>query len=265
MEGLGTINSGRVAIASCVLCLLLAGCNDGGGKANASDDTPKFAYSGDIGPGFWGELTSAWENCSVDTRQSPIDISDTAVDDTLEPLALDVQGTPLRIFNDGHTIEEEYEEGSTLTFEGTTYDLRQFHFHALSEHAIEGERGVMELHAVFGNESSGDLAVIGMLYEIGEENEFLAQFDDRLPVMKDDEIDDAGTDIDLAEGLTDTAEYYTYSGSLTTPPCSPIVTWIVLKERAQLSAQQFKAFRDILGNDFRPLQERNGRTIRATS
>ena len=123
----------------------------------------------------------------------------------------------------------------------------------------------MELHAVFRNDESGNVAVIGMLYEIGAENDFLALFDNRLPVKKDDEINDGATEIDLSEGLTNTAGYYTYAGSLTTPPCAPIVTFIVLKEPAQLSADQFKAFRDILGNDFRPLQARNGRTIRVTS
>lgn len=211
-----------------------------------------------------GELAPEWENCSLDSRQSPIDLSASIVDEALTPLVLNLHGTPLAICNDGHTIEQEYEAGSTLSFEGVTYDLLQFHFHTLSEHTIDGERGAMELHAVFRNDASGDLAVIGMLYDVGEENEFLALFDDRLPVKKGDETDDAGTEVDLAEGLTDAAEYYTYPGSLTTPPCSPIVTWIVLKERAELSADQFKAFRDILGNDFRPLQERNGRTIRTT-
>jgi carbonic anhydrase len=252
-----------VAMGS-VLTVLMAGCSDGGGEAAASDETPAFGYSGDIGPGFWGELTAQWQNCSSDSRQSPIDISDPTVDTTLEPLALDLHGTPLKIFNNGYTIEQEYEEGGTLTFEGVTYDLRQFHFHTLSEHTIDGARGVMELHAVFRNAASGNLAVIGVLYEIGAENEFLALFDDRLPRKKDDVTADNGTEIDVAEALTDTAEYYTYPGSLTTPPCSPIVTWIVLKKPAELSMQQFRAFRDILGNDFRPLLERNGRTIRAT-
>lgn len=264
MEELRRKGFGWLVIVAGLAGLVLAGCSDGGGKGGASDEVPQFEYSGDNGPGFWGELTTAWANCAVDARQSPIDLSAATVDEALEPLSLDLHGTPLAIFNDGHTIEQEYENGSTLAFAGITYDLLQFHFHTLSEHTIEGERGAMELHAVFRNEASGNLAVIGMLYEIGKENEFLALFDDRLPVKKGDEVDDEGTEVDLAEGLTDTAEYYTYPGSLTTPPCSPIVTWIVLKERAELSADQFKAFRDILGNDFRPLQERNGRTIRTT-
>ena len=255
----------RFAMVGGLLGLLVAGCGDGNGKADASDETPQFDYAGDAGPGFWGELTPQWENCSTDTRQSPIDISDATVDPDLEPLALDLHGTPLKIFNNGHTIQQEYEGGSTLTFEGVTYGLRQFHFHTLAEHTVDGQRGVMELHAVFRNDESGNVAVIGMLYEIGAENDFLALFDNRLPVKKDDEINDGATEIDLSEGLTNTAGYYTYAGSLTTPPCAPIVTFIVLKEPAQLSADQFKAFRDILGNDFRPLQARNGRTIRVTS
>ena len=99
----------RFAMVGGLLGLLVAGCGDGNGKADASDETPQFDYAGDAGPGFWGELTPQWENCSTDTRQSPIDISDATVDPDLEPLALDLHGTPLKIFNNGHTIQQEYE------------------------------------------------------------------------------------------------------------------------------------------------------------
>src|SRR5262245_6905737 len=115
----------------------------------------EFSYSGDNGPGFWGELDPAWVNCSEDQRQSPIDIEQAVRDATLGPVELDLHATEINLVNNGHTIEQEYQPGSALTFEGVVYELKQFHFHTLSEHAINGERGVMELHVVFANAATG--------------------------------------------------------------------------------------------------------------
>ena len=85
-----------------------------------------------------------------------------------------------------------------------------------------------------------------------------------LPTKSGDEVNVPSQMINVAGALTNTSRYYTYPGSLTTPPCTETVTWFVLHEYAQLSSEQFDAFRHILGNNFRPLQKRNGRTIRST-
>ncbi len=223
----------------------------------------EFSYSGDEGPGFWGELDLEWENCSADLRQSPIDIEKAVRDALLGPLDLDLHETEINLINNGHTIEQEYEPGSTLTFEGVVYELKEFHFHTLSEHVIFGKRGVMELHAVFRNAETGNLAVIGQLYELGKENKFLASFDQMLPRKKGDHTS-AMTEINVEDGFKNTKGYYTYPGSRTTPPCSPIVTWIVLKQRATMSEEQFHRFNDIMGHNFRPLQALNDRTIRSS-
>jgi carbonic anhydrase len=246
---------------------LMAGLAVGGlvgaGHAHAAD----FAYAGDAGPGFWAELDPAWEACAgAGGRQSPIDLSQVAVDPGLEPLQLEVEHTPIALLNNGHVIEEAYEPGSTLRFEGVVYHLEQFHFHTLSEHTVRGQYGAMELHAVFKDDlvNTTKIAVVGMRYTIGSDNRFLAALlAHGLPEKAGDHVDAVDT-INLADGLTDTAAYYTYPGSLTTPPCSENVTWIVLTRVAELSTQQFEAFRHILGNDFRPLQERNGRVVRVT-
>lgn len=224
----------------------------------------EFLYTGDKGPAFWGELNPDWEAClGKGGMQSPIDINNVRNDWRLSPLKLHLDETEIHMINNGHAIELEYEEGSTLKFEGVVYDLLQFHFHTLSEHTVEGNHGAMELHAVFKNMESGKLAVIGMLYSIGSENHFLQELIDAgLPKKEGDET--LAWDINLDDGLTNTSSYYTYQGSLTTPPCSEIVTWIVLKQAAEMSEQQFQEFRKILGNDFRPLQERNNREVRAT-
>ena len=239
----------------------LVGCTDDNNSSGASHAS--FAYTGDTGPGFWAELDEANASCLTDTRQSPIDITHPVADGSLTALVLDLHETAIHMINNGHTLELEYHEGSTLTLGGVAYDLLQFHFHTLSEHAINGERGAMELHAVFKDVTTGKLAVMGMLFNVGAENAFLAELIGHLPT-KSGEVDESEAEINLADALTDTSAYYTYDGSLTTPPCSPIVTWIVLKNAATLSSTQFDAFREITGNNFRPLQDRNGREVRAT-
>jgi len=237
-------------------------------SAQAGESTPVFAYSGDNGPGFWGEVPG-WEACSGTApteRQSPIDINPIVVDRRLTPLQLDLEETPLSLTNNGHTIEQEYEPGSTLALDGLTYELTQFHFHTLSEHTVAGHHGVMELHAVFADPASDKKAVVGMLYEIGKTNRFIsALIANGLPKKSGDEVADPAKLINVGKALTSTARYYTYPGSLTTTPCSERVTWLVLHDFAQLSEEQFEAFRTILGNNFRPLQKLNRRRIRSTA
>jgi carbonic anhydrase len=256
------MKSGQWLRHSMCASVLLATCFTG--ELASADE---FSYSGDRGPGFWSE-TPGWEACGRSTepgaRQTPIDIRDTIADPRLRRLDLHILATQISLLNNGHTIEQEYENGSELVLSGSVYELQQFHFHTLSEHAVHGHRGVMEQHAVFKNLTDNTMAVVGVIYEIGRSSRFLDRLIDAgLPRKSGDETH-ASRSIDLADGLTDTAAYYSYAGSLTTPPCSETVRWFVLKQAATLSKAQFKAFNRILGNNFRPLQERNGRIIRST-
>ena len=230
-------------------------------------DAQEFQYSGDDGPAHWSGLNPEWEACAGpegSARQSPINIRKVSFDKSLTRLDLLLYPATIDIFNNGHTIEQHYDgTGSSIYFEGTQYELQQFHFHTLSEHTIGGDHGVMELHAVF---SSGNTnLVLGMLFEIGSHaNSFIEKLIGAgLPERNGDttETDDP---INLADALTNTRSYYTYEGSLTTPPCSETVTWVVLTRPARLSRAQFESFRRILGNNFRPLQALNGRVVRAT-
>lgn len=237
------------------------------GSTKAQDT--EFTYNGDTGPGYWSELESDWSACAgtaSDARQSPINIDQAQLDRNLKPLQLELFPTTIRIFNNGHTIQQHYDgTGSMVHFEGRVYELLQFHFHTLSEHAVSGERGDMELHAVFQERGSGDKLVVGMLFEVGKKNNAFLQtlIDAGLP-RKNGQETDTTTMINLVDALTSTSSYFTYHGSLTTPPCSENVTWVVLAKPAKLSQTQYQSFRRILGNDFRPLQELNRRTVRAT-
>ena len=238
---------------------------------SASPSVHAFEYSGSEGPAFWSELPGAEACAGVEAtaRQSPIDITDPVVDRALDELQLQLGSVPLHIANNGHTIEVEYNaesEAGTLFYENTPYTLAQFHFHTLSEHAVNGERGLLEMHAVFRDETGTRAAVVGVIFRLGKENPFLQQMIDAgLPARKDEVVVADGLAINLADGLTDPAKYYAYDGSLTTPPCSETVSWIVLKDVAEMSAAQFAAFRRVLGNNFRPLQALNNRTVRTTT
>jgi carbonic anhydrase len=181
-------------------------------------------------------------------------------------LALRPYPTTIDIFNNGHTIEQHYEDSlRSIRFEGVEYDLKQFHFNTLSEHTIGGEHGVMEMHAVFGS-AEGTNLVVGMLFEVGWYiNPFIQKLIDAgLPETSEAEPTETEDLIDLADALTDTKSYYTYSGSLTTPPCSQTVTWVLLTQPARLHRNQLEAFRSILGNNFRPVQPLNQRVVRVT-
>jgi carbonic anhydrase len=225
----------------------------------------EFSYNGDTGPGFWSTLEEDWEACAASStsHQSPIDIEGVVEDPRLDPLHVVVNQMGYTLTNNGHTIMATPKSGGMLLFNGVFYTLQQFHFHTLSEHIVQGNRGVMELHAVF-TDVNGNNAVVGMLYRIGRPNAFLQQLINAgLPKLTTSPAVTVNHLV-LDEAFTDTARYYTYAGSLTTPPCTENVSWVVLKQWGELSPEQFEAFRTILGNDFRPLQPRNRRVIRAT-
>ena len=256
-----------IAIAA-MLGVGVAAAASGVAADGSAEHGARFAYSGDNGPGFWGQLNPDWAACAGgDGRQSPIDINVVQSDPRLTPLKLTLEATPIALINNGHTIEQEYEPGSTLTFDRVTYHLAQFHFHALSEHTIRGWRGVMELHAVFKDDlvNTRKIAVVAMLYKLGRTNSFLARLSAAGLPSKEGQTVHSPATVNLARGLTDPSAYYTYAGSLTTPPCTENVTWIVLKNPAEMSGVQFKTFDRILGDDFRPLQDRYARIVRATA
>src|SRR4029077_15311885 len=140
-------------------------------SASAAAAEAEFAYSGDEGPGLWAELDPEWAACGggAHARQSPVDIDHARPDRKLHALELQSFPTTVNLFNNGHTIEQHYEEsGSSIDFEGKTYKRLQFPFPYLSEHNVDGKHGALELHAVFQQTESDNKLVIGQIFDIGK-------------------------------------------------------------------------------------------------
>ena len=234
--------------------ILISAC-----KEDTSVDCSVFhwGYEEESGADHWAKCS---EECDGQS-QSPVDLTGAIQDNTLAPLSVDYNDTPINLTNNGHTVEFEYEPGSVLIFNGIQYELLQFHFHAESEHSVSGQLYPLEAHLVHKNVATGNLAVVGLLFETGNENLFFQQFINHLPDEKDEHFQ-LDTLVNVAELLPQDRRYFTYTGSLTTPPCSEIVTWIVLKTPVEISNSQLQLFTNILHNNNRPIQPLHGRIVR---
>ena len=211
------------------------------------------------GPRYWGTLSPEFAACSTGTQQSPINIPADSLVNAGE-LALSYEPTPLTIVNNGHTIEVEYEPGSTFDVAGTTFTLSQFHLHSESEHTLADARLPMELHLVHKS-ADGRLAVIGVLVKVGAENAAWVPVLDNMPAKEGEPEHIAGVSIDATDLLPADKSYYRYNGSLTTPPCTEGVNWFVMKNPVELSQAQIDQFRAIYQDNYRPAQPLNGRTF----
>jgi carbonic anhydrase len=253
-----------------VACVLFLTCGSGI-RLHAQTNSltvaaSQFAFTGDDGPAFWAQSANAPACAPSPTgRQSPIDISRAVPDQRLAPLNLDLVETSFVLNNPGYNVRGLPAIPQELKVNGDPYKMLEIHFHTLSEHTVDGRQGVMELHAVFQDEDSKQLAVIGVIYKIGRPNQFLQKLLAKGLPQKSTSPNKVVGPIDLSKAFTNTSRYYTYGGSLTTPPCSPTVQFFILQDWAEMSPQQFQTFHSVVGNNFRPLQQRNGRVIRVTT
>jgi carbonic anhydrase len=160
----------------------------------------------------------------------------------------------------GHTIQVNYDEGSSITYNETTYQLVQFHFHHPSEHTVNGEPAAMEIHFVH-KDAAGNLAVVGVLLVEGEaDNQAYASVFTHLPA-EESEPQTSDIKVNAADMLPESRTFYTYTGSLTTPPCTQGVRWLLLTEPIELSAAQLAAFNAIFEHNARPVQPLNDRDL----
>ncbi len=220
---------------------------------------PHWGYTGDEGPEHWSQLDPVNATCGVGKRQSPIDIKG-ATTSGLPPLNFNYNAVPLNIIDNGHTIQVNYPPGSTLSVAGKTYTLKQFHFHHPSEEHINGQGYDLVAHFVHAD-ADGHIAVVAVLFNTGNANLLLDRIWKNIPTEKNKAVDVSGETLNARNLLPPDHGYFTFAGSLTTPPCTEDVTWFVLKSTRSLSSGQLATFAKIYPNNARPIQPTNGRKI----
>lgn len=216
-------------------------------------------YEGPGGPENWGRLDPQNKLCATGERQSPIDIKD-GIKVDVEPIKFKYQPSTFRIVDNGHTVQVQVGEGS-ISLTGKTYELVQFHFHRPSEEKVNGQRFDMVVHLVH-KADDGQLAVVAILLERGTENPFIQTLWNNMPLEKNTPVAPPSTLVDLNTLLPTSRNYYTYMGSLTTPPCSEGVLWLVMKQPMQVSPEQINIFSRLYRNNARPIQSAAGRLIK---
>jgi carbonic anhydrase len=228
--------------------------------AMASGASHHWSYSGYSGPSHWAQLDSHFATCGMGKAQSPIDIQTHAVQPAaLPPLVFRYQPSALHIVDNGHTIQVNYDPGSALLVGGKRYELVQFHFHRPSEEKIDGKAFDMVAHLVH-RDAKGALAVVAVPLGSGRANALVETLWKNLP-KKEQETSRKDVRINAASLLPEARGYYTYSGSLTTPPCAQGVRWLVLKSRSTLSSHEIATFAARYPNNARPTQLLNGRHV----
>ena len=219
-------------------------------------------YAGDAGPDAWGSMRPEFSKCSTGQRQSPIDIrGGIAVD--LEPIRFDYRPSSFSVIDNGHTVQVNVEPGNSITITGKRYELAQFHFHRPSEERINGRQYDMVVHLVH-KDVDGRVAVVAVLLDRGSAQAIVQTVWNNLPLEKGDEVR-AGSRIDLTQLLPDDKRYYTYMGSLTTPPCSEGVLWMVMKQPVPISMDQVAIFARLYPMNARPIQQADGRLIKESN
>ena len=261
--------------------LLLNNCNSKPGQnhnkepndslSSAKSARPAhWAYQGEDGPENWASLDAVYALCGSGQQQSPVNISQSEVKGGAT-WKLDYKTTSLRIahtehmeeiIDNGHTIQITVENGSTFTFGDKVFHLKQFHFHTPSEHTIDGKNFPMEMHLVHQSED-GSLAVVGVLFQEGKEpNKNFEKIVANLPDSKGESKHITDVNLELQLHIPDDNAAFHYKGSLTTPPCSEDVQWLVLRNPMSLSTEQIQAFAKRIGPNNRPTQPLNNRQIK---
>jgi carbonic anhydrase len=221
-----------------------------------------WSYHGEGGPEHWGHMKSEYALCGSGKRQSPIDIRD-QISVQLDPVQFDYKPTAFRVIDNGHTVQVNVSSGNSIEVMGRRYELQQFHFHRPSEERINGRQFDMVVHLVH-KDLEGRIAVVAVLLDRGSVQPVVQQVWNNLPLEKNEELA-ARAPIDLNGLLPAERGYFTYMGSLTTPPCSEGVLWMVMKHPVSIAAEQIGIFSRLYPMNARPVQSASGRLIKGSN
>jgi carbonic anhydrase len=216
-----------------------------------------WGYEGTTGPEKWGGLDPTDAVCSAGGQQSPLDITG-ATSARQPPLRINWSKRPETIVNNGHTIQLAFADGDALQMGDRRYALKQLHFHHPSEHLVEGKPFAMEAHFVHAGPDG--MAVVGVFMVAGKANATFKKIVSAMPKEEGAPVP-ADSAIDPGRLLPPQLSYYHYEGSLTTPPCSETVDWIVLTHPIEVSGDDIASFAKLYPMNARPVQNRDRRFI----
>ncbi|OWQ93760.1 carbonate dehydratase [Roseateles aquatilis] len=230
--------------------------------ASAAKTAIPWSYAGEGAPDRWGQLQPEFRQCAIGTRQSPIDLRDTIKVDQ-EKIQFDYHASNFSVVDNGHTIQVNVAPGNAIQIMGRRYELAQFHFHRPSEERINGRQYDMVAHLVH-KDADGRLAVIAVLLERGQDQALIQTVWNYLPLERGDTYE-APVQIDLTQLLPKDRAYFSYMGSLTVPPCTEGVLWMVFRQPVPVSTQQISVFSRLYPMNARPLQAQSGRLIKESN
>lgn len=256
------LGASAVACPICLSALARAPAALAAETAGEAHAKPHWGYEGAGGPQNWGKLEPQFKVCELGLEQTPIDLN-AGIKASVGGVNLSYQPMPLKVLNNGHTIQVNCEPGSRARINNTTYDLLQFHFHHPSEHLLSGKAFDLECHFVHRS-AAGDLAVVGVFIKPGAENDALQPVWQAMPTTETPERN-TGTTILLNGLLPSGREYFRYAGSLTTPPCSEGVLWTVFRNPVEASAEQIRRFAQLFPVNARPVMPLNRRFLLESS
>jgi carbonic anhydrase len=249
-----------VTLALAAAATLALGCGaDDGDETEPAASAAEWSYEGETGPEHWGSLSPAYAACGEGSRQSPIDLHRGEAGERTDG-SVEYEPVGSAVVDTGHSIEYELEGGGSVELDGRSYELAQAHYHAPAEHPVDGVRRPMEIHLVH-RARGGELAVIGVTVEEGEEHAALQPYADAIAAAGTEpepvgELDPAAL---LPGGGEGALTAFSYLGSLTTPPCAEDVRWLGADEPLTVSDEQLDAFTEAYEGNARPAQQLNGR------
>jgi carbonic anhydrase len=239
-----------------IFILLIAGASTGWAVDHLAHS--QWSYDGQEDTAHWGMLSPAYMACETGSHQSPINITMPRHETMQEQLVFHYQSASVHTLDNGHTIQVNVPPGSELRLNGRAYRLKQFHFHEPSEHHVDSRTYPMELHLVH-QDVNGHVVVIAVLVETGSPNQPLAQLWTMLPTK----VGEQGAEhaFNPRGLLPSSTHHFSYHGSLTTPPCTEGVQWIVLRDPITMSAEQIAQFLSVIGHNARGIQPLHGRKV----
>ena len=233
----------KIVLSIAVLALtssLMAEEHSAEKSVDANHHAAHWGYEGDASPEHWAEMSDKFALCGTGQNQSPIDIK-SDIDADLPAIEFAYKGKAEKVLNNGHTIQVDIAEGSSIVVDGKTFVLKQFHFHTPSENTIDGKSFPLEAHFVHRNAEENTYAVVSVMFDEGEENPILKSIWEKMPAeaRKDAAIDEG---LNYSQLMPEDKDYYRFNGSFTTPPCTEGVRWYVLKKPMKVSKEQVEKF-----------------------